>query len=145
MRQGAVLSFEGDLADPAEQAFAKFLSQLHDHKAAQLGDFIYSNSSVRLYCLPDNIQFTEVKKVLFEISLFYDAPEPPQVYMTNCYTCHPQRRPSSRVTSRTSFRVNCSLYTTGESKVKFRMPYFYLMCYFSTQRLFRWRPYVAIY
>jgi|SRR6266403_4586204 len=77
MRQGAVLSFEGDLADPAEQAFAKFLSQLHDHKAAQLGDFIYSNSSVRLYCFPDNIQFTKVKKVLFEISLFYDAPEPP--------------------------------------------------------------------
>jgi hypothetical protein len=58
MRQGAFLSFAGDLADPAQEAFAKFLSRPHDHKAAQLGDFVYTNGSVRLYCLPDEPQIT---------------------------------------------------------------------------------------
>ncbi|KAF8498735.1 hypothetical protein F5888DRAFT_1889188 [Russula emetica] len=71
------LSFEGDLAEPAKQAFSKFLSQPHDHKGAQLADFIYSNGSVRLYCFLDELQFTEVKQVSFEISLFYDSLEPP--------------------------------------------------------------------
>jgi hypothetical protein len=50
-----LLSFEGNLADPAEEAFANFLSQPHDHKVAQLGDFIYSNGSVKLYCFPDEL------------------------------------------------------------------------------------------
>ena len=46
MRQGATLSFAGDLAEPAQAAFATFLAQQHDHKAAQLGGFVYSNGSV---------------------------------------------------------------------------------------------------
>lgn len=57
---GASLSFEGNLAEPAEKAFAKFLSRPHDHKAAQLGGFTYNKGSV-----------------LFGLSLFYDGPEPP--------------------------------------------------------------------
>jgi hypothetical protein len=61
MRQGALLNFAGDLAEPAEEAFAKFLSRPHDHKGAQLGDFIYSNRSVRFNCFHDELQFTEVK------------------------------------------------------------------------------------
>ncbi|KAI0274508.1 hypothetical protein BGY98DRAFT_1115669 [Russula aff. rugulosa BPL654] len=60
---GAALSFEGDLADKAEKAFAKFLSRLHDHKAAQLGGFTCTNGSV--------------EQVIFGLSLFYDGPEPP--------------------------------------------------------------------
>lgn len=72
-----MLSFEGDLADPAEKAFAKFLTQPHDHKAAQLGGFTYSNGSVRFYDFPDELQVIEVKQVSFGFSLFYDGPEPP--------------------------------------------------------------------
>ena len=72
-----MLSFEGDLADPAEKAFAKFLSHPHDHKGAQLADFVYSNGSVRLCYFLDVLQFTEIKQVSFGISLFYDGPEPP--------------------------------------------------------------------
>jgi len=72
-----LLSFEGDLAEQAEQAFSKFLSQPHDHKAAQLADFIYSDGSVRLYRFLDELQFTEVKQVSFGMSLFYDGLEPP--------------------------------------------------------------------
>jgi hypothetical protein len=72
-----LLSFEGDLVEQAEQAFSKFLSQPHDHKAAQLADFIYSNGSVRLYCILDELRFTEVKQVSFGISLFYDGLQPP--------------------------------------------------------------------
>ena len=48
MRKGALLSFEGDLAEPAEEASAKFLTRPHDHRAAQVGHFIYSNGSVGL-------------------------------------------------------------------------------------------------
>ena len=72
-----MLSFEGDLADPAEKAFAKFLSRPHDHKAAQLGGFTYSNGSVRLYCFLDELQVIEVEQVPFGLTLFYDGPEPP--------------------------------------------------------------------
>ncbi|KAN0114373.1 hypothetical protein V8E52_006869 [Russula decolorans] len=57
---GASLSFEGDLAGPAEKAFAKFVSRPHDNKAAQIGGFTYSKGSV-----------------LFGLSLFYDGPDPP--------------------------------------------------------------------
>jgi hypothetical protein len=54
------------------------MSQPHDdHKATEFANFIYSNSSVRLYCFLDELQFTEVKQVAFGISLFYDSPEPP--------------------------------------------------------------------
>jgi len=34
MGQGAILGFAGDLAEPAQAAFATFLAQQHDHKAA---------------------------------------------------------------------------------------------------------------
>ncbi|KAI9456081.1 FAD-binding domain-containing protein [Russula earlei] len=58
---GALLSFGGDLADPAQTAFANYIAQQHDPRAAQLGSFVYSNGSV-----------------LFGISLFYDGPSPPE-------------------------------------------------------------------
>ncbi len=78
IRQGAFVSFEGDLTDPAEIAFAKFLSRPHDHhKAAQLGAFTYSNGSVRLYGFADELQVIEIKQVSFVLTLFYDGPEPP--------------------------------------------------------------------
>ena len=51
MRQGAMLTFAGDLVEPAQTAFAGFLAQQHDHKAAQLGSFLYSGGSVRLHGL----------------------------------------------------------------------------------------------
>ncbi|KAI0293254.1 hypothetical protein BC826DRAFT_1105166 [Russula brevipes] len=35
--RGALLSFVGDQVDPAQAAFAKFLAQQHDRRAAQLG------------------------------------------------------------------------------------------------------------
>ncbi|KAF8463791.1 FAD-binding domain-containing protein [Russula ochroleuca] len=57
---GASLIFEGELADPAAEAFVRFLSWPHDHKASQMGRFMYSNGSVS-----------------FGLSLFYDGPEPP--------------------------------------------------------------------
>jgi hypothetical protein len=44
-----MLSFTGDLADPAQAAFAGFQAQQHDRKAAQLGSFVYSNGSVWFY------------------------------------------------------------------------------------------------
>lgn len=73
-----MLSFEGDLAGPAEQALSNFLTQPpHDHKATQLAEFIYSNGSVRLYCFLDELQFTGVEQVSFGITLFYDGLEPP--------------------------------------------------------------------
>ncbi|KAH9963685.1 hypothetical protein BJV74DRAFT_880011 [Russula compacta] len=43
---GALLAFAGDLIDPAQAAFAKFLAKPHDHKGAQLGTFEYSNLSI---------------------------------------------------------------------------------------------------
>ena len=46
MLQGATLTFAGDPINEAVTAFAKFVSQEHDHKAAQLAQFIYTNSSV---------------------------------------------------------------------------------------------------
>ncbi|KAH9997045.1 FAD dependent oxidoreductase [Russula vinacea] len=57
---GASLSFTGELADPAEAAFVKFLSRPHDRKATQMGQFMYRNGSVS-----------------FGLLLFYDGPEPP--------------------------------------------------------------------
>ena len=46
MLQGATLTFAGDVINVAITAFAKFVSQEHDHKAAQLAQFIYTNGSV---------------------------------------------------------------------------------------------------
>ena len=46
MIQGATLTFAGNLTNGAISAFAKFVSQEHDHKAAQLGQFVYTNGSV---------------------------------------------------------------------------------------------------
>lgn len=62
----------------AQATFAKFLAQQHDHKAAQLGMFVYSNDSASLDILLVPPRFTEVKQILFGISLFYDGPEPPE-------------------------------------------------------------------
>ena len=72
-----MLTFGGDRAEPAKEAFAEFLTRPHDHKAAQLGQFIYNNGSVSRQCLTDEIQFTVIKQVLFGLLLFYDEPEPP--------------------------------------------------------------------
>jgi hypothetical protein len=44
-------SFGENLANPAQAAFANFVAQQHDHKAAQLGSFEYSNGSVWFYSL----------------------------------------------------------------------------------------------
>jgi hypothetical protein len=63
--------------DPAEKAFAKFVSRPHDNKAAQIGRFTYSKGSVRLYCFLDELQVIDVEQVLFGLSLFYDGPDPP--------------------------------------------------------------------
>lgn len=57
---GALLNFEGDLVDLAEDSFAKFLSEPHDRKASQTGQILYINGSVS-----------------FAFWLFYDGPEPP--------------------------------------------------------------------
>jgi hypothetical protein len=46
MLQGATLTFAGDLINEAITAFTKLVSQDHDHKAAQQGQFIYTNGSV---------------------------------------------------------------------------------------------------
>ena len=46
MLQGATLTFAGNLINGAITSFAKFVSQEHDRKAAQLGQFVYSNGSV---------------------------------------------------------------------------------------------------
>jgi hypothetical protein len=43
----ASLIFVGELAEDAQTAFASFLTRRHDHKAAQQGQFIYSNGTVR--------------------------------------------------------------------------------------------------
>jgi hypothetical protein len=51
-----LINFAGDLAGPAEEAFANFLSQPHDdRKGSQLGEFVYSNGSVRPYCFADEL------------------------------------------------------------------------------------------
>ena len=63
--------------DPAEKAFAEFVSRPHGHKAAQLGIFTYSNGSVRFYGFPGDLQFIEFEQVSFGILLFYDGPELP--------------------------------------------------------------------
>jgi len=54
---GATLTFTGSQIKDAMKAFAKFVSREHDHKAAQLGQFIYTNGSL-----------------VFTMSLFYDGP-----------------------------------------------------------------------
>jgi hypothetical protein len=55
--QGATLSFTGNGIKEAITGFAKFVSREHDHKGAQFGQFIYTNSSVsstfRSDCVPN--------------------------------------------------------------------------------------------
>lgn len=34
--------------DGAQKAFSKFISESHDHKAAQLGEFVHVNDTVSL-------------------------------------------------------------------------------------------------
>ena len=46
MLQGATLTFTGNQIKEAMKAFVKFASREHDHKAAQQGQFIYTNGSV---------------------------------------------------------------------------------------------------
>ncbi len=40
------MNFAGDQVDGAQKAFSKFLSEPHDHKAAQLAQFFYTNGTV---------------------------------------------------------------------------------------------------
>lgn len=56
----ASLNFAGDLIEGAQAAFVRFLSREHDHSAAQLGEFTYSNGILG-----------------FGLTLFYDGPVPP--------------------------------------------------------------------
>ncbi|KAF8260156.1 hypothetical protein EI94DRAFT_1790097 [Lactarius quietus] len=56
----ASLKFSGDLVEEAQAALAKFLSQKHDHRAAQLGELTFSYGILGL-----------------GLTLFYDGPEPP--------------------------------------------------------------------
>lgn len=41
------MNFAGDQVDEAQAAFSKFVSVSHDPKAAQLGEFVYANGTVR--------------------------------------------------------------------------------------------------
>ena len=43
------MNFQGDLVDQSRTALAKFLAQKHDHMAAQIIHFVYSNGSVWPY------------------------------------------------------------------------------------------------
>ncbi|KAI0251531.1 FAD dependent oxidoreductase [Lactifluus subvellereus] len=58
----ASLNFMGNLIEDAQAAIAKFLTREHDHKAAQQGQFIY----------------TDLCQLIFNLVLFYDGPEPPE-------------------------------------------------------------------
>ena len=49
MQQAASLTFAGDLIEKAQVAFAKFLTQEHDRRAAQFGQFVYSKGIVSFY------------------------------------------------------------------------------------------------
>ncbi len=40
------MNFAGDQVDGAQKAFSKFLSEPHDHRALQLGEFVYINGTV---------------------------------------------------------------------------------------------------
>ncbi|KAI0260001.1 FAD-binding domain-containing protein [Gloeopeniophorella convolvens] len=55
------ITFLNDQLDAAEVAYANFLSEPHDGKAAQLGEYAYVNGTATL-----------------ALTLFYDGPEPPQ-------------------------------------------------------------------
>jgi hypothetical protein len=57
----AQMNFAGDQIDGAQKAFSVFLSEPHDRKAAQLGEFFYVGGTL-----------------LFSLTLFYDGPAPPQ-------------------------------------------------------------------
>ncbi|KAI9451168.1 FAD dependent oxidoreductase [Lactarius psammicola] len=54
----ASLNFAGDLIEEAQVTFARFLTQEHDRRAAQLAQFIYSNGTI-----------------VFNLLLFYDGPK----------------------------------------------------------------------
>ena len=72
------MNFAGDQVDGAQEAFSKFLSEPHDPKAAQLGEFVYINGMVRSSAFPCRDLIIGATQVSFGISLFYDGPEPPQ-------------------------------------------------------------------
>lgn len=40
------MNFAGDQVDGAQKVFSKFVSEPHDPKAAQLGEFVYVNGTV---------------------------------------------------------------------------------------------------
>ena len=64
--------------DGAQRAFSKFLTESHDHKAAQLGEFVYVNGTVSPPTSPKCDLIIGTKQLSFGISLFYDGPEAPQ-------------------------------------------------------------------
>ena len=41
-----MINFAGDQVEGAQKAFSKFVSESHDPKAAQLGEFVYVNGTV---------------------------------------------------------------------------------------------------
>ena len=55
MLQGATLAFTGHGIKEAITVFAKFVGREHDHKGAQLGEFVYSNGSVSCTFWSDRI------------------------------------------------------------------------------------------
>ena len=73
-----MLNFAEDVADVAQATFVNFLAQQHDHKAAQIGESVYSNGSVSLDTFPARLRYKYIKQVSLGISLFYDGPEPPE-------------------------------------------------------------------
>ena len=46
MQQAASLTFAGDLIEKAQVAFAQFVTQEHDRRAAQFAQFVYSKGMV---------------------------------------------------------------------------------------------------
>jgi hypothetical protein len=72
------MNFVGDQVDGAQEAFSNFLSEPHDPKAAQLGEFVYVNSTVSSSIPLYHDLIIGAKQLSFGISLFYDGPEPPQ-------------------------------------------------------------------
>jgi hypothetical protein len=46
------MNFAGDQIDGAQKVFSKFLSEPHDRKAAQLGEFFYVGGTVSLPNFP---------------------------------------------------------------------------------------------
>ncbi|KAI0251533.1 FAD dependent oxidoreductase [Lactifluus subvellereus] len=96
---GAFLGFAEDVADVAQATFVKFLAQRHDHKAAQLGESVYSNGSVSL-----------------GITLFYDGPEPPKGLYDELLDLP--------TTSKTIFNGSFTNFILSQSSPTFKRVYF---------------------